>query len=596
MGVSPFALYDRVVGDLANARLLASHDLDVYRHSDVGSINGNGLATDRFAALHLLKALVSKLEPKAGGEADQRAIEKFLAVNERMRNFHLRFDRDDERQAFAYARGHLYEWFERGMVLSQAAISDCARFGPGASSGTKGTSVYEKVSGELRASSDYLARCYTSDMLAQSPSDRAELARVERHGPVTVQPHGDLQCVPKKADISRTISIEPAVNTYYQLGAMELLNRALRKHTGIDLPTQQGRNRQLACVASATGEFFTLDLSSASDSISLELLNALWPRRTRDWLKVLRTPQVCLPDNRIITLGMVGTMGNGTIFTVQTATFCALLWGVYDVLGIKRDNPRDHASALYRKLGNFAVNGDDIIGRAEAYDLMTRVLIACGFEVNTQKSFCATGFNESCGGDYYHGNPVRGVYVKRLVQLEDIYSAFNRLARWSAEHGVALTGSLQYLYDSVKVSKRNHVPPSDDDECGFHMPCPKSGDRYICTFRVERQKRLNIEDLRADGRWCEDAYAYAYLSGCFRPEQVRGAWTLDEAMNAYLCKAKVGKPLSTYLIQRRGREEKRQFVERVVTSSTWPSYEGIRGCAADVAARWTRQLDGLTIR
>jgi len=583
MGVSPFALYDCVVDDLVSSRLLASHDVEAYRAECVGSINGFGLPDQQFAALHLLKALVAKLEPPRGGEADRAAIEKFLSVNDLCSAFTLDLDQE-LRVVFGYARAHLARWFEPGanLTLSQAAISDHARFGPGSSAGSAGTSFYEKVYGPLCASSDFLGHWYMSDMLASEPTAACENSRQSAYGPVSVRKHGSLETVPKKRDISRTICIEPAVNTYFQLGAAELLTEALRRSTGIDIPTQQERNRMLASTASVTGEYFTLDLSSASDSISMELVRHLWPRSTAGWLRTLRTPQCSLPDGRIIDLHMLGTMGNGTTFVVQTATFCALLWGVYDHLGIKRVNPVfDRPGSHANRVGNFGVYGDDCIGASSALPLFARILKACGFKVNVDKTFCGVGFNESCGGDYYHGRDVRGVYIRKdLSELSENFKAFNRLADWSARHGVPLYRALTMLRDAVRGWKMHLVPPGDDLETGFHCPPPKPVGPYRVILRRERRRCIDAVDLHLRKRWSDSAFAIAYLSGCFVP---------------YKDRVLKGVELSGGLLMtRRSRGEQRRFDQYAIKTAVWPTSEIIRRYAPDVADRWNRQLSWLT--
>jgi hypothetical protein len=154
-------------------------------------------------------------------------------------------------------------------------------------------------------------------------------------------------------------------------------------------------------------------------------------------------------------------MGNAFTFPLQTIFFTSLVVGAYRALDRKIEQPRGDA------LGNFAVFGDDIIVLEEAYNLVVRMLTFSGFSVNYDKSFNQGLFRESCGHDYYNGHNVRGVYLKKLLDDHDCYSAFNRLVLWSARNDVILEHSLKYLMD--RVSKVLFVPLHEDDEAGFKV-------------------------------------------------------------------------------------------------------------------------------
>lgn len=586
IGLCPSALFDHVFSDLEQSGLLDDDNLAEYRRSDLSVCQVQSQEVQRFAAKTLLRTLLEKLTPESSKVADEAALNKFLRVNHACKTaWEARWAAmsSDERCVFDYARGLIARWLEPGanVTLSQAAISDKAYFGPGASLGTDGTSVYEKVSGALCASTEYLAHCYASDMRASSSSIAgAELRRSERHGPVTVKNVSRLSFVPKKADVSRSICIEPAVNTYYQLGASVLLKDAFRRAVGIHFPTQQDRNRRLARLASQSGQYFTLDLSSASDSMSLSMMKALWPRSTFGWLNLLRTPKCVLPGGEIIDLHMLGTMGNGSTSIVQTITFCSLLLASYQYLELpivfpKYDRPGSHLN----QDGNFGVFGDDCIGLAKAFDLFSRVLTKIGFNVNADKTFLASGFNESCGGDFFHGCPVRGVYVKSLSTVSDVYSAFNRLSLWSAHHAIPLGRSLSYLLRCLRPRMRNWIPPCDDVEAGLFGPPPHPWGRYVYVMRVERKAVIALTDLAADSRWCRDAFAATYLSGCFTPG---GDLEGEESASR-----------RASLLRRRLQTEKRQWRDLVVKTSSWPHVQLTWPLSASAAIAWNASLHSL---
>jgi len=97
-----------------------------------------------------------------------------------------------------------------------------------------------------------------------------------------VVPGNKVTTVPKNAKTDRIIAVEPDMNIYVQLGLGRVIQSRLRR-VGIDL-TDQSRNQRLAKEGSITGNLSTLDLSSASDTVSYELVRLLLPA---DWVNAL---------------------------------------------------------------------------------------------------------------------------------------------------------------------------------------------------------------------------------------------------------------------------------------------------------------------
>jgi hypothetical protein len=117
------------------------------------------------------------------------------------------------------------------------------------------------------------------------------------------------------------------------------------------------------------------------------------------------------------------------------------------------------------------VFGDDIIVRKDAYDFVTAALELFGFRVNGDKSFNTGNFRESCGGDYYHGFDIRGVYMKHLSTSADVYSIINRLVRWSSRSGIMLHRTIRYLLKQVDFLP---VPWEAGDAEGIKVPTAPS--------------------------------------------------------------------------------------------------------------------------
>jgi hypothetical protein len=157
---------------------------------------------------------------------------------------------------------------------------------------------------------------------------------------------------------------------------------------------------------------------------------------------------------------MFSTMGNAFTFPLQTAIFTSIVRSVYRCL---------HIPIIPGEDGNFGVNGDDIIVTKAADPYVRLMLKAFGFTVNDKKSHSVGFFRESCGGDYYHGHGIRGVYCKTLRSKQDKLSCINRLVRWSASQNVSLDNALAFLARSIR-GYVPFIPPYEDDASGLKVP------------------------------------------------------------------------------------------------------------------------------
>ena len=247
----------------------------------------------------------------------------------------------------------------------------------------------------------------------------------------------------------------------YQQGIAGVLQARLREVFGIDFSIQPERNARLARIGSEHGYFGTIDLSSASDTISLSLVKDLVPIESLRWLLEARTPYTSLPGGAEVELHMVSSMGNGFTFPLQTTIFACLVSAAYEVCGIPFHKPTEWTD------GNFAVFGDDIIVDHRVYDLVVRCLSLLGFTVNRDKSFNEGLFRESCGSDWFSGHNVRGVYISKLLTHGDTYSAINRLNRWSAFHDIKLPNTVGYLRRGCRFIG---VPYDEADDAGIKIP------------------------------------------------------------------------------------------------------------------------------
>jgi len=433
----------------------------------------------RHAAMNALHSSVIKKfhNETSDRKRDDAALQLFLECNEQCRNFtSVRPARLDEEYCIGEMKTFLYDFFNpmpyktsleeapqrEPFLLNGSQIASGFRWGSGSNIGVRSTDFYSKSScSSMATTNDLLVKYFRRDLSSVSPLwNDVEVFRSERRGYERVR-GSRLSFVPKSTDISRTICTEPLLNMLYQQGIAKLLEGRLFEVFGLDFSVQPERNARLARIGSLTGDFGTIDLSSASDTISYSLIKELVPAESFRWLDLTRSPVTILPDGREIELHMISSMGNGYTFPLQTTIFACLVAAAYKLHEIKLTRPGRLTD------GNFAVFGDDIIVDHRVYDLVIRCLAILGFTVNRKKSFNEGLFRESCGSDWFSGHNVRGVYISRLLTDGDVYSSINRLNRWSATHGIPLVNTVGYLLRGCRFIG---VPYDEADDAGIKVP------------------------------------------------------------------------------------------------------------------------------
>jgi hypothetical protein len=231
-----------------------------------------------------------------------------------------------------------------------------------------------------------------------------------------IVPGNRVTTVPKNAKTERTIAIEPCMNMYIQKGLGGVLRSRL-KRVGVDLD-DQSRNQVLCKEASITGLFSTIDLSSASDTVSMRLVEELLPP---DWvtaIKQCRSPVGVLPDGAVHQYQKVSSMGNGFTFELESLIFWAICSSVISLY-----HPRER---------RFAVYGDDLVVPVECTGTILWMLDYCGFTPNSKKTFVDGPFRESCGKHYFEGHDVTPFYFREKVDtVERLVWFCNRVSQWS---------------------------------------------------------------------------------------------------------------------------------------------------------------------
>ncbi len=269
-------------------------------------------------------------------------------------------------------------------------------FGPGANVGiSRKTSVRRKLSVDPTV---------TAAAYKYVPYLRAEFPAWSSLSRATVKDFGRLATVPKNAKTDRCIMVEPIINTFLQKGVGRWIRDRLLRKAGVDL-RDQSHNQKLAREGSLTGLYATLDLSSASDTISRELVASLLPYPWWVLLEDLRT-DVILHEGTKHVLAKFSSMGNGFTFELESLIFFAI-------------------ARTACETGTVSVYGDDIIVPTQyAHEVIER-LEMCGFSINIEKSFMDGPFRESCGGDFFEGVDIRPVYVPGLLSVRELFRLHN---------------------------------------------------------------------------------------------------------------------------------------------------------------------------
>lgn len=266
--------------------------------------------------------------------------------------------------------------------------------------------------------------------------------------------------VDKDAKTDRVIAIEPTGNCFLQLGVGQYIRKRLKRR-GIDLDNQ-GTNQFLAWLGSLDGSLATVDLSSASDSVSREVV---WQLLPYDWaclLDALRSPSAFV-NGEWLELEKFSSMGNGFTFELETLLFWAISDAVMEVMG---------------ELGAVAVYGDDIILPTQCLATLLEVLDTLGFSPNKEKTFGSGYFRESCGKHYWDGSDVTPVYQKEVLTdiAEDIRycNRIINLAHRLSGGGPRLDSALKPAWDmavrSCSWELQYFVPWGDESDDGLKLP------------------------------------------------------------------------------------------------------------------------------
>lgn len=226
-----------------------------------------------------------------------------------------------------------------------------------------------------------------------------------------IVPGNRVTTVRKNNEKDRVICTEPSGNMILQKALGAMFRRVYRKTTGRDLNYVQDLHKRIVREGHWNGKsIVTIDLSAASDSISMLLVESVLPPWVVELIQSVRSPLFCLVQDdgtyKTYPARIVSTMGNGFTFELLTLVMSALC----DSTG-----------------GEWSVYGDDIIIETAFAEDLIRKLEILGFAVNIDKSCIGVPQLESCGAFSFDGLEIKRYEAEWCEHESDVCSVMNKL-------------------------------------------------------------------------------------------------------------------------------------------------------------------------
>lgn len=363
-----------------------------------------------------------------GIDTEEQAARGWVDSEIQCRQFNSKALRDDlsitEKRYFFQIRKVIQRIL--GPCPSLCSVRENLRMGPGSTTSTpsKFCSSLDKLESKLEVS----PQCF---ILAKALFDPENVFGFNTDTFV-VKNASRWSSVRKTALTDRPIEIPLLVDSMVQLALGSLIRDRLKRF-GLDLDVQAEINGLLAKFGSINGTLATLDLKSASDTISYQLVELLLPKGWFNLLDMCRSRYVNLPDGTTYRLEKFSAMGNGYTFELESLLFLAVTLVASGYL-----YPRSKPCTI-------GVFGDDICCPTDSAAEVTLCLQMCGFTLNTEKSFVTGPFRESCGQDFFLGAPVRPYFQKKeITDVTRLYTLVNGIRRYSVRSLINYGSDVRY--------------------------------------------------------------------------------------------------------------------------------------------------------
>lgn len=239
-----------------------------------------------------------------------------------------------------------------------------------------------------------------------------------------------MSLVPKTKSRPRVIVEEPTALMYMQQGLWRAMRDSIESATHQIGFADQEVNREMARSASVNKMHATLDLSEASDRVTMRQAESVFSALPNLWeaLTATRSDRVRLPDGSVRNVRKFASMGSAVCFPIEACVFWVAI-----LTAIQRHHRKADASfnLTWRYLrnleGQVRVYGDDLVVPVECLPEVEELFSELGWKINVAKSFSQSYFRESCGGDYWRGSDVTPVRVRKPIpsnrrQIAEVHS------------------------------------------------------------------------------------------------------------------------------------------------------------------------------
>lgn len=368
----------------------------------VFSLDGNLLdSPDPFSVQEILQVCMVfyKLELPYSPEKENAVISNFVETEAEMKNFDLPTD-----STSVAILDHASDLISK--VLSRFCPKDIIpKHGPGAvATGETLNGKYAFKRKYQRLHEKYPYYEYFSPSMGKLSFEDPWYRNLS----MELNPIAKVVLVPKDSRGPRLISMEPLEIQWIQQGLFHRLVPLIESHSltrGKVNFTDQSINQNLARQASIDRSYSTLDLKDASDRVSLVLFRRLFPETVVEHFEACRSVATELPNGSYCALSKFAPMGSALCFPVMALTIWALS------VAAVRHAPKAGAHVY--------VYGDDLIVPNHVHAEVVECLTRFGLRINTNKSFTAGFFRESCGGDFFHGTDVKPIRWKHAFNRKD---------------------------------------------------------------------------------------------------------------------------------------------------------------------------------
>lgn len=334
-------------------------------------------------------------------------------------------------------------------------------------------------------------------------SPRHLIDRLNEHSNLKWADHSvsKFMLVPKTVQKPRGICIEPLEKQFIQQGQMSRMVQSMQTPGQISFNhvnfANQQINRELALHASSGMlDFATIDLSDASDTVSMQIVRDIFRNHGKLFAQICatRSTHVLLPDGRKIKLNKFAPMGSSVCFPMEALVFYSVCVAA---ISIAADDEcwLKHAQRVY-------VYGDDILVPCEYVEKCILALEMVGFKVNTSKSYWKGNFRESCGMHAYKGVDITPTRVSKLPPVTphdgSKISSWLSYARAFDRQGFSRTAEL--IYTMIEKLLKRKLPFCTDSSGVLGRYC----DNELVAVHLNSFQRIKR-------RWSKDLQTWVYL-------------------------------------------------------------------------------------